>query len=52
MLGSVREFKKPTILTLLLIIGEVFIEVLARVFPVDLQERGGSALFSPKELCA
>ena len=28
MLGSVREFKKPTILTLLLIIGEVFIEVL------------------------
>lgn len=32
--------------------AEVFIEVLARVFPVDLQERGGSALFSPKELCA
>ena len=28
MLGSLREFKKPTILTLLLIIGEVFIEVL------------------------
>ena len=28
MLGSLREFKKPTILTLLLIMGEVFIEVL------------------------
>ena len=28
MLGSLREFKKPTIYTLILIIGEVFIEVL------------------------
>lgn len=30
--------------------AEVFIEVLARVLPVDLQEWGGSAPFSPKEL--
>ena len=28
MLGSLREFKKPTVYTLILIIGEVFIEVL------------------------
>ena len=27
LLGSVREFKKPSILTLLLMVGEVVIEV-------------------------
>ena len=35
-LGSVREFKKPTILTLLLIIGEVFIEVLIPFYTAQL----------------
>ena len=39
MLGSVREFKKPTILTLLLIIGEVFIEVLIPFYTADLVNR-------------
>ena len=36
MLGSLREFKKPTVLTLLLIIGEVFIEVLIPFYTADL----------------
>ena len=39
MLGSVREFKKPTILTLLLIIGEVFIEVLIPFYTAELVNR-------------
>ncbi|MBQ9662462.1 MAG: ABC transporter ATP-binding protein [Oscillospiraceae bacterium] len=38
-LGSVREFKKPTILTLLLIIGEVFIEVLIPFYTAELVNR-------------
>ena len=36
MLGSVREFKKPTLITLLLIIGEVFIEVLIPFYTANL----------------
>ena len=36
MLGSLREFKKSTVLTLLLIIGEVFIEVLIPFYTADL----------------
>lgn len=39
MLGSVREFKKPTILTLILIILEVFIEVLIPFYTADLVNR-------------
>ena len=39
MLGSVREFRKPTILTLLLIIGEVFIEVLIPFYTAELVNR-------------
>ena len=39
MLRSVREFKKPTILTLLLIIGEVFIEVLIPFYTAELVNR-------------
>ena len=39
MLGSVREFKKPAILTLLLIIGEVFIEVLIPFYTAELVNR-------------
>ena len=39
MLGSVREFKKPTILTLLLIIAEVFIEVLIPFYTAELVNR-------------
>ena len=39
MLRSVREFRKPTILTLLLIIGEVFIEVLIPFYTAELVNR-------------
>ncbi|MCR5137540.1 MAG: ABC transporter ATP-binding protein/permease [Oscillospiraceae bacterium] len=39
MLRSLREFKKPAILTLLLIIGEVFIEVLIPFYTADLVNR-------------
>ena len=39
MLGSVREFKKPAIVTLLLIIGEVFIEVLIPFYTAELVNR-------------
>ncbi|MCR5089846.1 MAG: ABC transporter ATP-binding protein/permease [Oscillospiraceae bacterium] len=38
-LGSVREFKKPTVLTLLFIIGEVLIEVLIPFYTADLVNR-------------
>ncbi len=38
-LGSLREFKKPTILTLLFIIGEVLIEVLIPFYTADLVNR-------------
>ena len=33
---SIREYKKPTILTLILIVGEVFIEVLIPFYTADL----------------
>ncbi len=48
MLGSVREFKKPTILTLLLIIGEVFIEVLIPFYTANLvnQIKAGAEMSS------
>ena len=39
MLGSLREYKKPTILTLILIIGEVFIEVLIPFYTANLVNR-------------
>ena len=39
MLKSLREFKKPTVLTLLLIVGEVFIEVLIPFYTADLVNR-------------
>ena len=39
MLRSVREFRKPTVLTLLLIIGEVFIEVLIPFYTAELVNR-------------
>ncbi len=39
MLRSLREFKKPTVLTLLLIVGEVFIEVLIPFYTADLVNR-------------
>ncbi len=38
-LRSVREFKKPTIITLMLIIGEVFIEVLIPFYTANLVNR-------------
>ena len=36
LLGSVREFKKPSILTLLLMVGEVVIEVLIPFIAAEL----------------
>ncbi|MBR0159913.1 MAG: ABC transporter ATP-binding protein [Oscillospiraceae bacterium] len=39
MLGSLREFKKPTFLTLLLIVGEVLIEVLIPFYTADMVNR-------------
>ena len=36
LLGSVREFKKPSILTLILMVGEVIIEVLIPFIDADL----------------
>ena len=39
MLRSLREFKKPTFLTLLLIVGEVFIEALIPFYTADMVNR-------------
>ena len=51
-MGCIREYKKPTILTLLCMVGEVAIEVLIPFFTANLvnEIKGGaelSGVFSP-----
>ena len=50
-MGCIREYKKPTILTLLCMVGEVAIEVLIPFFTANLVN-GSRAARSSAALCA